>query len=751
MNDAAGIMTVRGLISADQIGFTLPHEHIYCTLRHADYRYDLGDQFDDEDVMAAEVSAFADLGGATIFDLSVPDNGRSPERLRALSERTGVHFVMGCGWYRGNYYLPEERIDRRSVGDLADELIREITEGVGDTGIRPGVIGEIGSEKTWVSAAEERVLRAVARAHKATGLAIGALHAIGPVAPAQLTILEEEDVDMSRVAVAHCESYPHLPYLLGLLDRGVYIMFDNCGQFRGMGQFEDRILDLIRDLIDRGFEDRLMLSHDVCKLGQLRIHGGTGFVYLSEIFPSRPRLQGGARLGHHHHHPRQSAALVGWTMSVEERLLRWYEGVVGEYRRLTPGSAALFEQGGGVLPGGDTRYSITTRPHPIYFERGEGPYIWDVDGNRRLDLNNNSTALVHGHAHPEIVAAVRAQAGKGTAWGGHNPLEVDWAEMICERVPSIERVRFANSGTEANMHMLKVARAATGRDLVLKLDGAYHGTYDGVEFRTGPGNGGVVPSTGGVPSNLSVNILIGRWGDTEGVARLVRDNAEHLAAVVLTPFRSAGGFAHPPAGFLETLREVTAEEGVLLLFDEVISLRLGMGGAQGRYGVVPDMTALGKLIGGGLPVGAFGGRADIMAVTDPLGDMKVALAGTFNANPMTATAGVAGLRLLTSEVYERLDHLGGSLRSGLAKAIEERHLPLRVEGGGSLLSLACDAGATTPDLLMTGLALAFGNRGVFGFPFMSTSSVMTEHHIDTVLETAATVLDDLATALQTGA
>ena len=284
MNDTGGVMTVRGPVAGQDLGFTLPHEHVYCTLRHADYRYDVADQFVDEDVMAAEVMAFADLGGDTIFELSVPDNGRSPDRLRTLSERTGVHIVMGCGWYRGNYYLPEERIDRRSANDLAEELIREITDGVGDTGIRPGVIGEIGSEKDWVSPAEERVMRAVARAHKATGLAIGALHAIGPVAPEQLTILEEEGADMTRVAVAHCDAYPHLGYLLGLVERGVYIMFDNCGQYRGLGQFENRILDLILELVDRGLEDRLMLSHDVCKLGQLRVHGGTGFVYLSETF-----------------------------------------------------------------------------------------------------------------------------------------------------------------------------------------------------------------------------------------------------------------------------------------------------------------------------------------------------------------------------------------------------------------------------------------------------------------------------------
>ena len=162
MDGARSIMTVSGPVPADQLGFTLPHEHLYSRFRHADYRYDVLDQI--ADVFDEEVSAFADLGGATIFDLTVPDNGRDPQRLRSLSERTGVNIVMGCGWYRGNYYLPEERIDQRPVEDLAEELIREITEGVVDTGIKPGVIGEIGSEKTWVSPAEERVLRAVARA-----------------------------------------------------------------------------------------------------------------------------------------------------------------------------------------------------------------------------------------------------------------------------------------------------------------------------------------------------------------------------------------------------------------------------------------------------------------------------------------------------------------------------------------------------------------------------------------------------------
>ena len=285
MVETGSVMTVLGPVSGDELGFILPHEHPYCKLRQAEHRYDFPDQFDDDDIVADEVSAYAKLGGTTMVDLSVPNIGRSPERVRALSERTGVKIVMGCGWYRANYYLPEERIEKRPVGDLADELIGELTAGVGDTGIKPGVIGEIGSEKTWVAPAEERVLRAAARAHLATGTAIGALHAIGPgVGPAQLTILEEEGADLSRVAVAHSESYPHVAHLRGLMERGAFIMFDNCGQFTGLGSFEDQILDLIRELIDLGFEEQILLSHDTCKFPQFRVHGGPGFVYLSESF-----------------------------------------------------------------------------------------------------------------------------------------------------------------------------------------------------------------------------------------------------------------------------------------------------------------------------------------------------------------------------------------------------------------------------------------------------------------------------------
>ena len=282
MSDPGTVMTVLGPIPADQLGYVLPHEHPFCQLRQAPYRYDFPDQFDDDRVVTAEVAAFGELGGTTLVDLTVPDIGRSPERLRKLSQNTGVQVVMGCGWYRGNYYRAEDVIEKRTAGSLADQLIAEITEGVDGTGIKPGVIGEIGVEKTWVAPAEERVLRAAARAHKETGLALGAIHAIGPVAPDILTIFEEEDVDMSRVAVGHCDSYPHMEFLEGLIARGALIMFDNCGQYGALKTFEEHIMNTVKELVDKGLEDYILLSHDTCKFPQFKIHGGPGFVYISE-------------------------------------------------------------------------------------------------------------------------------------------------------------------------------------------------------------------------------------------------------------------------------------------------------------------------------------------------------------------------------------------------------------------------------------------------------------------------------------
>jgi len=425
----------------------------------------------------------------------------------------------------------------------------------------------------------------------------------------------------------------------------------------------------------------------------------------------------------------------------------WRTAVEDGYRARTDGSRRLFEQGRASLPGGDTRYSVTHRPHPLYFARGRGASVWDVDGNEYLDLNNNATALIHGHAHPAIVRAVQDQAALGTAWGAHNVHEIGWARTLCERVPSLERVRFTNSGTEATMHMVKVARAATGRELILKFDRAYHGTWDGLELQRDDREA-LVPSTGGVPGHVADGLLVGPWGDIEAARRMIEAHAPRLAGVILTPLWSADRFLEPPAGYLAELRELTAAHGVLLLFDEIISFRLGRGGAQERYGVVPDMTALGKVVGGGLPVGAFGGREDVMSVTDPLGDLRVTLAGTFNANPVTAAAGVAALELLTPEAYDGLDRLGDQLRSGLRRSVAAAGLPLEVGGAASLVSLAWTGTAGSPAELMASLKLGFANAGVWGFPIFGVSTVMSASDVEATLSVADGVFGRLASALR---
>ena len=275
------VQTVRGPVAPDQVGYTLPHEHTYCQLWGARHRFDFPHQLEDDDVLADEVNLFRAQGGTTIVDLTLDEIGRNPEKLRALSERTGVDIVMGCGWYRDGYYLPEDRLDRRTVNDLADELIGEIRDGVGTTGIRPGVIGEIGVEKGWLTGVEERVHRAAARAQLTSGLPLATHGVMSPVALDQLTVLAEEGVDLSRVAVSHCDSYPYLEFHLALIERGAWLMFDNMGQLRS-GRQEERVLSIIAELVRRGHGRRVMLSHDTCKVPQLRYHGGPGFAYVAE-------------------------------------------------------------------------------------------------------------------------------------------------------------------------------------------------------------------------------------------------------------------------------------------------------------------------------------------------------------------------------------------------------------------------------------------------------------------------------------
>ena len=282
---APRVMTVSGPIPPERIGFTLPHEHTGIYLWHIQNRWDYWELTPDEDAITDELRDFRRRGGSTLVDLTTPGIGRDPERLRRLASRTGIQIVMGCGWYREAYYPQELLVDRRSVDDLADELIGELRDGVAGTGVRPGIIGEIGTDKPWVSAQEERVHRAAARASRATGLAISTHSVRSPVGMAQLRIFEGEGVDPQRVIIGHADSYPVLDHYLAILDRGANLEFDFLGHRFGTEEAaEPRLVQLMVELLERGYAGQLLLSQDVCHNSQLKANGGFGYTYLQQHF-----------------------------------------------------------------------------------------------------------------------------------------------------------------------------------------------------------------------------------------------------------------------------------------------------------------------------------------------------------------------------------------------------------------------------------------------------------------------------------
>ncbi len=288
------VMTVLGPVDPSVLGFTLPHEHTQIALWQIPGRYDYWELTRDEPVILDELRLFREAGGTALADLTLPGVGRDPVWLAAIARASGLHVVMGGGWYRNPYYPPEARIDRRMTDELAEELVAEATVGVGETGVRIGILGEIGTDKPWVSPAEERVFRAVARASRRTGLAISTHAAQSPVGALQMDILEEEGVDPGRVVIGHSDSYPRLDHYLGLLRRGASIEFDFLGMaFEPTERHgEARVVDLLLELLARGYGDRILLSQDVCHNSQLRRYEGNGYTYLQTAFLPRLRERG---------------------------------------------------------------------------------------------------------------------------------------------------------------------------------------------------------------------------------------------------------------------------------------------------------------------------------------------------------------------------------------------------------------------------------------------------------------------------
>ena len=352
--------------------------------------------------------------------------------------------------------------------------------------------------------------------------------------------------------------------------------------------------------------------------------------------------------------------------------------------------ADLRERAGTLFPGGvnsPVRAYKAVGGEPPVIARGQGSRVWDVDGRQYIDLVGAFGPLVLGHADPAVVAALHRQVDLGGPFGATTPGEVELGEAIRAAMPSMERMRFVSSGTEAAMSALRVARAATGRDLIVKFAGGYHGHSDGLLAEAGSGLATLsLPASAGVTAAAAAQTLVAPYNDITAVHRLFEREGKRIAAVIVEPVAANMGVVPPVLGFLEGLRAITELTGAVLIFDEVITgFRVALGGAQARYGVQPDLTVLGKVIGGGLPVGAYGGRRDLMALVAP--DGPVYQAGTLSGHPLTMAAGVATLASLSEGSYAELERLGAWLQDGLAAA---------AAGAGATVSLARVGSLVTP-------------------------------------------------------
>jgi glutamate-1-semialdehyde 2,1-aminomutase len=365
-------------------------------------------------------------------------------------------------------------------------------------------------------------------------------------------------------------------------------------------------------------------------------------------------------------------------------------------------SLALYAEATRVIPGGvnsPVRAFKAVGGNPLFIERGEGACLYDADGNRYLDCVGSWGPLILGHAHPRIVAAISAQLAKGTTFGAPTEREVRLAQGICEAVPSVEKVRLVSSGTEATMSAIRVARGFTGRDKIIKFEGCYHGHADFLLAKAGSGVATLgLPECAGVPAALTADTLTLPFNDSAAVREAFAAHGREIACVIVEPVVGNMGCVPPAAGFLEALRELTAADGAVLIFDEVMTgFRLAYGGAQERFGVTPDMTTLGKIVGGGLPLGAYGGRAEIMDVVAPVG--PVYQAGTLSGNPVAVTAGLEMLALLRASketLYPRLEKLGKRLADGLRESARNAGTPVVVNQVGSMITaFFTDAPAVT--------------------------------------------------------
>ncbi len=434
-----------------------------------------------------------------------------------------------------------------------------------------------------------------------------------------------------------------------------------------------------------------------------------------------------------------------------------------------PASSELHQRAQSSLPGGNSRHSVFFPPHPLYVVSGEGCRVRDVDGKSRIDCINNMSALIHGHGFAPVTNAIRDQASLLISAGMPTRPEVELAELICERVEAVEQVRFCTSGSESVMFALRAARAYTGRSKIAKAEGAYHGSYDSVEFSltplpdaAGPAEAPFsAPATPGLPAGCAEGTVVFPFNDLKSTLAIIDAHRDELAAVLIDPCVSRMGFVMADPGYLEAIRERCTRYGILLVFDEVFSFRIHSGGGQGAFAVQPDLSAFGKVIGGGMPIGAVGGTREHMGVFNQLQSKSlVEHSGTHFANPVSMAAGVAALKALTPTVMAHLDAIGEQMRSGIDEAFARRGVAGHAAGTASLVCSIFDdrpirnyrdflrtmaGGGLQQAHALHRAMLANGVQIVPGGGFI-LSSAMTPADIEEVLEVFDAALGQLAQA-----
>lgn len=439
---------------------------------------------------------------------------------------------------------------------------------------------------------------------------------------------------------------------------------------------------------------------------------------------------------------------------------RYFITIKEKYAASRPNSFKLHKEAVKFMPGGDTRTATFFLPFPNFIVRGEGAYMHDADGNKLLDFQNNYTSLIHGHGHKPTVEAVQEQIALGSAYTAPFEKQIELSRLLTERFPSIDLIRYTNSGTEANMHALRIARAYTGKAKIIKTEGGYHGTTDVFEASVDPNirKAGtlddikVIPESRGVSANALKDVLVVPFNDVERTRKVIEDNHEEVACIIIEPIMGSAGQITPDIEYLRFLRKITEEYNIVLIFDEVVTGRLSLGGAQKFYGVTPDITSLGKIIGGGTPVGAFGGKREIMEMYDPR-QKKMYHSGTFNGNAVTMAAGLATMSAYDQDAVDYINNLGKRFKKGVVDIYGRLGLNMQVSGEGSIYNILFtdkkvknyrDVAAAHEDLNKV-LYLDLLTRGVFDAErgMFSMSTAMTEADIDFGLETLESALRDM--------